>query len=163
MAASGTDRTASETGRRNHRTGSHDTGRPHSRLIERVRGRLSSELNASKNRVTERLDEVAETVRRMGEPLHQPPYAVLGEYVNDTAGRIERLASDLRERDVEDLAHDLGDLARRRPAAFVGASLAAGIVAARFLKSSSGEATPRRRAMRPERGEARERESDKRE
>lgn len=141
-------------------TVSRSARRETAKLSERVRGRLSSELNARKNRATERLDDVAETVRRMGEPLHETAYAPLGAYVDEAASRIAQLASDLRDRDVEDLAHDLGDLARRRPAVFVGAGLAAGIVAARFLKSSSGEVTPRRRVTNPESGGARERESD---
>ncbi len=160
MAASSTERRESGSARQTGRESRVAAAAPSAKLIERVRGRLSSELNARKNRATERLDEVAATVRRMGEPLHEAPYEPLGEYVDEAAGRIARLASDLRERDVEDLAHDLGDLARRRPAVFVGAGLAAGIVAARFLKSSSGEVTPRRRVTSPESGGARERESD---
>jgi hypothetical protein len=106
-------------------------------LADRVRGRITTELNVRKDRLTETLDDVAETVRRVGEPLREPPYAALADYVETAAGRIEQLATDLRDRDVDELARDLGDLARRRPAVFVGATLAAGIVAARFLKSSS--------------------------
>lgn len=106
------------------------------KLVDRVRGRVSDELNARKDRLTETLDGVAETVRRVGEPLREPPYAALGEYVDTAAGRLERLATDLRGRDVDELAREVGRFARKRPAAFVGATLVAGIMAARFLKSS---------------------------
>ncbi len=125
-------------------------------LGERVRGRVTNELNARKNRVTDRLDDVAETVRRMGEPLREAPYAPLAEYVSSAAGRIEHLASELRGRDVEELAHELGELAQRQPAVFLGATLAAGIVAARFLKSSSADLTPRRQVRVPRSDEAKE-------
>ncbi len=106
------------------------------RLASRLRGRVSSELNAQKDRVTDALDDIASRVRRAGEPLRDDPYAPLGEYAEGAASRIEQLASDLREHDVEELAHEVGEFARRRPGVFVGASLAAGILAARFLKSS---------------------------
>ncbi len=110
--------------------------RPAQRLAGRLRGRVSSQLNAQKDRVTEALDDVAARVRRAGEPLRDEPYAPLAEYAEDAASRIEQLASELRERDVEELAHEVGELARRRPGVFVGAGLAAGFLAARFLKSS---------------------------
>ncbi len=113
---------------------------------ERVRGRINDELNARKDRVTESLDGIADTVARMGEPLREPPYSALGEYVDTAAGRIRQLAGGLRERDVDELAHEVGEFARRRPAMFVGATLAAGIVAARFLKSSPERVRVRRRA-----------------
>ncbi len=142
MAARERARPESErAGRRDASRAERQTARPRT-LAERVRGRLNDELNARKDRLTETLGGVAETVRRVGEPLREPPYSSLGEYVDTAAGRIERLATDLRERDVDELARDLGNLARRRPAVFVGATLAAGIVAARFLKSSRSASEP---------------------
>ncbi len=108
-------------------------------LTDRLRGRVSQELNAQKDRMTEALDDAASRVRRAGEPLREEPYAPLAEYTEGAASRLERFASELRARDVEELAHEVGEFARRRPGIFVGASLAAGILAARFLKSSTGE------------------------
>jgi hypothetical protein len=46
------------------------------------------------------------------------------------------LASAWHDRDVRQLAGELGTLARRRPGVFLGAGFAAGVLAARFLKSA---------------------------
>ncbi|MGE5362100.1 MAG: hypothetical protein ACM3NQ_24045 [Bacteroidales bacterium] len=107
-----------------------------SRVLDRLRRRLSRELNGRKDRATMALDDVAETVRRVGEPLHRSSYATAGgEYTEAAAARLHEWASALRERDVNELAADLGDLARRRPALFVGAGFAAGMLAARIAKA----------------------------
>lgn len=116
--------------------------------MNRVRGRVSGELNARKNRVTETIDSVAGTIREVGEPLRKLPYPALGDYAEDAAARLERVAKDLRARNVEDLAQDLGELARRRPAVFVGAGLAAGLLAGRFLKSAPRTRRPHARVDR---------------
>jgi hypothetical protein len=101
-----------------------------------LRDRVTSVLNARKSRVSDRLAEVAETMRRVGEPLRDQPFSKLGGYADGAARTIERVATGLRDRDVDQLAQDVRGFARRRPAAFVGAGLAAGLIMARFLKSS---------------------------
>jgi hypothetical protein len=105
-------------------------------VLNRVRGRLDRELNGRKDRMTMALDDVAETVRRVGEPLRSSSYAATGgEYTDAAAARLHEWAASLRERDVNQLASDLGDLARRRPAIFAGVGFAAGMLAARFAKA----------------------------
>ncbi len=137
MAANSRDgREPGSPGQPSSRRGQRPPARPRT-LADRVRGRVADELNAGKDRLTDGLEDVAETVRRMGEPLKEQPYGPVAGYVETAADRIERLAAELRQRGVDELAHEVGDLARTRPAVFVGATLAAGIVAARFLKSSS--------------------------
>lgn len=109
-------------------------------IVERVRDRLSSELNARKDRATEMLDHLAGTVRQVGEPLREGGFtSPLAEYADQAAGRIDQIAAGMRERDVTDLADDLRGLARRRPGMFAAAGFAAGLVAARFFKSSAAE------------------------
>ncbi len=122
------------------------------RVLQRVGSHVADELNGQKDKVTDTLDEVAKTVRRVGEPFREEPYRAVGEYVETAAGRIQGFAAQLRARDVTDLAADLGEFARRRPAAFVGAGLAVGLVAARLLKGSSVESRPA--ASRRDRSEA---------
>jgi hypothetical protein len=60
----------------------------------------------------------------------------LSELVDRAAEQVSRASDYLSDSDVKDLLHDLEGFARRRPAAFVGGSLAAGFVLARFFKSS---------------------------
>lgn len=107
-----------------------------------LKERVSGILNARKSRVSDRLEAVADTVRRVGEPLRDAPFR-LGAYADDAAHTIDRFASGLRERDLDQLTEDVRDFARRRPAAFVGVGLAAGLIASRFLKSSSERSSTR--------------------
>jgi hypothetical protein len=106
-----------------------------------LRHRVTRELDARKNRVVDRLDVVAGTVRKVGEPLRSDSFPALGSLADDAARRIEGVASGLRERDLDELADDVRGFARSRPAAFVGAGLAAGLIAGRFLRSSGSRST----------------------
>jgi hypothetical protein len=103
-----------------------------------IRDRVSKELTSRKNRVSDRLDGVAERVRRIGEPRASEPLPRVSAIADDAARRIEQVAEGLRERDLGELADDVRGFARNRPAAFIGAGLAAGLIAGRFLRSSSG-------------------------
>lgn len=105
-------------------------------LLSMARGRLRTELNARKNLVSDTLTGVAESVRRVGEPLREQSASIAG-YTDKAAERLAELATGLRDRDVAELADDVAAFARQHPGAFVAGGLAAGILAARFLKSSA--------------------------
>jgi hypothetical protein len=129
-------------------------------MLGRVRERVNSELNVRKDRASHMLDDLAGAVRRMSEPLHDPSLAALGDYAEQAAERLENFASEVRERDVAELADEVRGLARQRPAVFAAATFATGLVAARFLKSTSevratAGAASRRRPRRPVPGEGR--------
>jgi hypothetical protein len=148
MAATDTGRRDATPERQADREGRSSAAGP--RVADSVRDRVSDELNARKTRVSDMLGGVADTVRRFGEPLRDIPIPALGDYADGAADRIEHLATDLRERDVAELAGDIRDLARRRPAIVVGAGFAVGVLAARLLKGSMSEATQvRKRAAAP--------------
>lgn len=146
MGNSGRRGTGRETERATNEKENTSSWRPLRRdsLRDRLRGRLSHEMNDGKNRIVGALDDVATTVRRVGEPLHERPLSALGGYADQAAEKIEEVAARLRTRNIEQLAGDLGDLARRRPAVFVGAGLAAGLLAGRFMKSSAEETARKR-------------------
>lgn len=110
-------------------------------LLSMARGRLKTEINARKDRVSGALDEVAETVRRIGVPLRDQSPA-LGGYADEAADRLKQLSTGLRERDVAELAEDVEAFARRYPRAFVATGFTAGLLAARFLRSSAPEGEP---------------------
>lgn len=117
--------------------------------LGRVRDRVNVALNARKDRASHVLEEVAGSVRRIGEPLQDAALAPLGTMADEAASRIEQFAAGIREHDVADLAEDLRGLARRRPAVFAAAGFAAGLVAARFLKSSAEEPSQPGEAVTP--------------
>jgi hypothetical protein len=121
-------------------------------IMDRVRDRVTTELNVRKERASEVLEDLAGTVRHVAEPLREGALASLAGYTDEAANRLGDIAAGMRERDVTELADDLRGVARRSPAAFAAVGFAAGLLAARFLKSSAaGRPTPpsRRPAQRP--------------
>ena len=116
-------------------------------IMDRVRDRVNNELNARKERASEVLEDLAGTVRHVAEPLREGALSSLAEYTDEAANRLGDIAAEMRERDLGELADDLRGVARRRPAAFAAVGFTAGLLAARFLKSSAAvrPAPPARR------------------
>jgi hypothetical protein len=58
------------------------------------------------------------------------------------AERLEQLSGTLRSKDLDTLVRDTESFARREPMVFLGAAMAAGFIAIRFLKSGRPHETP---------------------
>jgi hypothetical protein len=106
-------------------------------LMDRVKESAATQLGAQKDRATDGLGSVAQAVRQSGEQLRNQQHETIAQYIEQAADQLERFTSRLKERNVGDLAREAQDLARRRPAVFIGSAFALGLLAARFLKSSS--------------------------
>jgi ElaB/YqjD/DUF883 family membrane-anchored ribosome-binding protein len=106
-------------------------------VIDRVRDRASSQISDQKDRATDSLTRLAQAVRQSTQSLRDNQQGAVAQYVDRAADRIEQFSTTLRERDLNDLMRDAERFARRQPAVFIGAAFAAGVLAARFLKSSS--------------------------
>lgn len=59
--------------------------------------------------------------------------------MEQAADQLERFANRIKDQNVGDLARQAQDLARRRPALFIGSAFALGLLGARFLKSSNDD------------------------
>ena len=59
------------------------------------------------------------------------------EYIHEMADKLESAAKSLRERNVDDLLRQAGDLARQQPAMFFAGAVLTGFALSRFLKRSS--------------------------
>jgi len=105
-------------------------------MVDRVRQTAADQLSAQKTRATEALGSVAAAIRQSSQPLRDNDQPMLADYAGKAAGQLEELSTRLRERDLTELMDDAKRFARRQPALFVGAAFAAGVLAARFLKSS---------------------------
>lgn len=92
--------------------------------------KASSAAEAQKSELADKLEDVAKAVHRSGEQLegHQDWVAHL---VERGAAELGSMATTLRKNDLQGLFGELGSLARRQPALFVGASMAAGFALAR--------------------------------
>lgn len=118
----------------NTSTGSSTTGRG---VMDRVRDSATAQLSTQKNRATDGLGSVAHAVRQSAQPLRENKQDMMAEYVEKAADQLERFSTQLRDRDMNELVNDAQRFARRQPALFIGAAFAAGVIGARFLKSSS--------------------------
>ena len=105
-------------------------------IVGRIRDTAAAQLNTQKDKATEGLGTVATAVRESTQNLRNQQHDVAARYVEQAADQIERISTRLREKDVVELLSDAQQLARRRPALFVGAAFAIGVIGARFLKST---------------------------
>ena len=108
-------------------------------IVGRIRESATAQLNSQKEKATEGLGTVASAVRESTQNLRNQQHDVAARYVEQAADQIERFSQRLRDKDVMELLSDAQQLARRRPALFVGAAFALGVFGARFFKSSSEE------------------------
>jgi hypothetical protein len=122
---------------RESNTQSIQTGSNSSGIVGTVRERATAQLNTQKDRATDGLGTIAQAVRQTTGKLREDQQDMVAQYVEKAADQIERLSNNLREKDVSELLADAQRLARRQPALFIGGSFAAGLLAARFLKSSN--------------------------
>jgi hypothetical protein len=106
-------------------------------MMNRVRERATAQLSTQKDRATDGLGSVAQAVRQSTQHLRDNRHESIAQYVDKAADQIERLSTQLRNRDVNDLVNDVQRFARRQPALFVGSAFAIGVIGARFMKSSS--------------------------
>jgi len=102
-----------------------DAARRGMSLAGDVKDQVASAAEDRKDNMADRLEDVAKAMFRSGEQLegHQDWMAGV---VERGAAELRSLASTLRTNDLQGLLGNLDDLARRQPAVFVGASMAAG-------------------------------------
>jgi hypothetical protein len=62
-------------------------------------------------------------------------------YIKKWSGSVEKVSTDIRERDLDELGQTMTDFAKRNPALVFGGAILAGLALSRFLKSSSAPQT----------------------
>jgi hypothetical protein len=108
-------------------------------IAQTLRDSTYRSIDDQKTRASDTLGSLAGAVRGMTQPLRDGGQGQIAEYANKAADGIERWASQLRQQDLEDAVRAVEQFARRQPAMFLGLAFGAGLIAARFLKSSSPE------------------------
>jgi hypothetical protein len=94
-------------------------------------------------RAAEELSHLGAAVRRAADKLHDQKSGGLAEYVDTAAEKIDSAATFLEERDLAELAQQVGQVARRNPAVVMGGLFLAGLAVGRFIKAGQAQA-PRR-------------------
>lgn len=106
-------------------------------IMQDAKETARSKLGEHKHTVATGLGQVAEALRTSAHELQDKEQATVARLANGAADGLQQLSTRLEGRDLEALVHDAESLARRQPAVFFGAAVAAGFLAMRFMKSSS--------------------------
>ncbi len=85
------------------------------------------------------VESIAHAARNAGETFEEEGKPRLAAWSRIGADRAERLARYLDQKDPRTMVDDLENLARANTAVFTGATLAAGVLLGRFLRSSAPE------------------------
>jgi len=103
--------------------------------VQRTRDRLEDELAQRRFRLSERMRELSDVLEGAGRKLGDDD--VVADGLQYVSGKIERVASYIESADPNQVARDLRDAVRGRPAWFFGGAFVAGLALARFAKSSA--------------------------
>jgi hypothetical protein len=110
--------------------------------LDRGRGLLGSAREQATGFLDQRKDDVAQSVVELAQSLRETTEAFadrpnLHGIVDSAVGGLEQLADQIRDRSVAEIFTDLEAIMRRRPMTVAVATLAAGFLAARFVKASA--------------------------
>jgi len=103
------------------------------RDVESQEGVATAVLDDGRRWATAKLTDVAAAATAAGHRLHEDGATVLAGYLRDAATRVDRLATDLGDRNASELIQAAVGFARRRPGVTLGVGLAAGFLIARLL------------------------------
>ncbi len=105
------------------------------RAYLQARESVVSAAEEQKRRAAQAIHGVARSLHDAAGSLNSQEQESTARYANLAADQLERAASLLQGRSVDDLMSDVERFARRQPVVFLGGALAVGFVMARFLKS----------------------------
>jgi hypothetical protein len=98
---------------------------------------MASEMaSEKKNLIAEQLSGVAQALEKVGGEMQSGETAIVGRYAKDLGGSARRLAEDIKNRDMGEIASMAEDFGRRQPVAFLGLAAIAGLAASRFVMAS---------------------------
>lgn len=105
-----------------------------SSIAEQARARLNDMLGQQKAAGADRIAGVAQAAHSAAGDLDKtnPQMARL---VRTAAENVDKIAADVRSRDIGQVFSSLADFGRKQPVAFFGGAVLAGFVLSRFLKS----------------------------
>lgn len=103
----------------------------------RVQAEAEKGFEQSKGQVITQVSSVAHAFRKTSEQLREEDQGDLAGYTERIAEQVEKVSGYLEGKGLRGAMSDLETFARQRPSLFVGGALMVGLVAARFLRSSS--------------------------
>lgn len=106
-------------------------------VVDQAKQTATAQAQSQKDRAAQSIGTVAQALRQTGQELRGQEQGAVAQYVDRAADQVERFSGFLQNRDVGQIVNDVERYARRNPTMFVGGAFALGLLAARFLKSSS--------------------------
>jgi hypothetical protein len=107
-----------------------------------LKAKAAGAVDDRKDTAAQTLGTVAGALRGAAQDLHLGEAAALGTYAESAAEQLDKVAGYLREKNLKGLQRDAETFARRHPEVFLGGAFLAGILAARFLKSTRPQEEP---------------------
>jgi hypothetical protein len=112
-------------------------------MMQDAKDTAREKLGEHKHTAASSVGQVAEALRTSARELQDKDQPMVARLANGAADGLQRISTRLEGRDLDALVHDAESLARRQPAVFFGAAVAAGFLAVRFMKSSQPSSFPR--------------------
>lgn len=106
-------------------------------LAHQATDQMSQMVDQQKQQAAERLGGLAGALHEAGKQLEEKDKEGFGRYAHRAADQVDRASHYLREKNLQSFVRDTEVWARRHPDLFLGGSLVAGVLLARFLKSSA--------------------------
>jgi len=107
-------------------------------MTDKVKEQATSQISSQKDRAAEGLGNVADAIRQTGEQLRKnDQVAPVAQYTDQLAQGVEMVSNYLQSKSLSEIVGEVERFARREPALFLGGALTIGLLAGRFLRSSS--------------------------
>lgn len=108
-------------------------------LAGQTQDRIREQVGERSTQAGERVGSTAQDIRAVGSELRNQGKEGPAKLAEQTADRIDRAGTYLRDSDADRILNDVEDFGRSRPWAMLAGAVVVGFAAARFLKASSRE------------------------
>jgi hypothetical protein len=112
------------------------------RVASMARDQATQLVDRTKDRTAQQLGSLATALRQAARSLDQDDAAGFGRYAGLAADQVDRAADYVGGKDLRELVRDTETFARRHPDLFLGGAFVAGVMLARFIRSSRPEPEP---------------------
>ena len=110
-----------------------------SRVASQARDQATELASKATAQTAQRLNSLASALRQAAQQLETDDAAGFGRYAGMAADQVQKASGYLEGKDLGQLVRDTQTFARRHPDLFLGGAFVAGVMLARFIKSSAPE------------------------
>jgi len=105
-------------------------------MAQQAKTQVTSAVESRKAQAADRIGQFAGAVLQAAHTFDESGQKTFARSALSVAQKADDVSRYVREKDIGDIVDDASAFVRRYPAVFIGATFAAGILLARFLKSS---------------------------